>query len=248
MASTAAQIALAQDDEQGCVCTKMIWAYILATVGMSLCLTLGVMSVLNIMLFHGGLAGVIVAVYSILLGLLCICAEMRSFVPFRKFVYPVMKQVYFMTMPVGRAIFYLFLGSITFDTEETFSMLLGIGFFVLFILMIVVNIVMGLPVYIDIQMIKDEAEQKLRDQQQEFDRRLLEARQQTPKFQQEASQAADRYVANAAAVGGRSASSASAAANSADPFSMNGGGGASGSDSQAARMGYDNDDDFYEQK
>ena len=236
MAATAAAIATAQDDEQGCVCSKMIWAYVLSTLGASCALTMGVYSVLNIMTFHGGVPGAILSVYTIVLGLVAVISELRSFVPFRSFVYPFVKQLYFVTMPIGRAIYYIFLGTIVFDPSEPFAILLGVWAMVVGLLMLGVNAKMGLPVYIDIQMIKDDAEEKLRAQQEEFDRRLLEARQGTPKFQADvpAVGAGMAAGATAAAAGGRQQREAD------DMFG--------GRDSRAGRNGNYDDDAFYDQK
>jgi hypothetical protein len=145
-------------EEPGCKCTKaniptylLIWGTLCAA-------AIILISVLSLMQFDG-LSKFILDIYLIVLALLTWTAELRMFKSFRSMIYTWMKFVYFLTSYTGRGLFYIFVGSILFDTPPlniiVASATVGLGFFTIF-----GNIAFELPIYKDWQVVKEEAKAK----------------------------------------------------------------------------------------
>ena len=103
-------------DNAECKCTKEQWPIIVVVLGFVICFLLCLVSVLSLMTFEGGVAGVILNVYVCILALLAFAAEMRRFKFCRGMIYMFMKYCYFLTHYFGRGLFYIFIGTIVLDS------------------------------------------------------------------------------------------------------------------------------------
>jgi hypothetical protein len=89
----------------------------------------------------------------IVLAVVMICAELRIFRFVRKMVFPVIKHLYFVTTPIGRGLFYVFLASLSWDTDLSHigALLSTIGLGITGVLTMFVHLVWGMPVFVDPQ-------------------------------------------------------------------------------------------------
>lgn len=150
----------ASDDNAECKCTKEQWPTIIVILGFVICFLLCLVSILSLMSFNGGVAGVILNVYVCILALLAFSAEMRRFKFCRNIIYTYMKYCYFLTHYVGRGLFYIFVGTIVLDSSPL-NIAIGAGTIAFGVIMIGVHLVVGLPNYVDDKAIQEETEYRV---------------------------------------------------------------------------------------
>lgn len=147
---------------EGCKCDRKQMPNIVLLLNVVACVLIGLVAVLDLITFTG-IPSVILDLYLVALAFLALSAEARMFRPLRSLIYNWIKFVYFLTSYTGRGLYYVFLGSITIN-ESALSYIGGgftmfAGFF-----MIIVNCKFTLPMYMDWQVVKEEAAGKARAQ------------------------------------------------------------------------------------
>lgn len=145
---------------EGCKCDRRQMPTIVLILNVVACVLIGLVAVLDLITFTG-IPAVILDLYLVVLAFLALSAEARIFRPIRSLIYNWIKFVYFLTSYTGRGLFYVFLGSVTIN-EDALSYIGG-GFTIFAgIFMMIVNCVVKLPVYMDWQVVKEEAAIKAR--------------------------------------------------------------------------------------
>lgn len=145
-----------------CQCTREQWANVMAGLGVLGAAFIILVAVLNLMAFEDGIPGVMLNIYLIALALLAVLAELRIFKALRGLIYNILQFFYFLTSYTGRALYYIFLGSIVLDTSKPLMLIaagcnMGLG-----VMLGIVHCRFRLPHYIDPQVAKMEAEERLR--------------------------------------------------------------------------------------
>jgi hypothetical protein len=145
---------------EGCKCDKNQMPTIVFIINLIGCVLIGLVAVLDLITFTG-IPSVILDLYLVVLSFLALSAEARLFRPLRSIIYNWIKFVYFLTSYTGRGFFYVFLGSVTIN--ESALSYIGGGFAIFAgLFMMIVNCRFKLPLYLDWQVVKEEAAAKAR--------------------------------------------------------------------------------------
>lgn len=147
---------------EGCKCDRKQAPNVCLIIDIVACVLVGLCAVLDLITFTG-IPSVILDIYLVALSFLALSAEARMFRPLRSIIYNWIKFVYFLTSYTGRGLYFIFLGSITIN-ESALSYIGGgftifAGFF-----LIIMNCRFKFPVYMDWQVVKEEAAGKARAQ------------------------------------------------------------------------------------
>ena len=148
----------APGEEPGCKCTKANIPSYLLIVAFVCAALVCLISILDLMQFKG-LDTFILDVYLVLLALLGFTAELRMFKSLRSMIFTWIKYVYFLTSYTGRGLFWIFVGSICLS-DAPLNIIVGSATITLGVFTIGTNIVFGLPLYKDWQIVKEEAKAK----------------------------------------------------------------------------------------
>ena len=172
----------AQEEGCECKCDKNSWPNILTGVGMGGNVFVIVTAILSLIKIPT-LTGIILSVYCVLLALFGFLAEARRFRRPRDLIYKVVKHAYFITNYSARSLFYLFLGSIMFDSDSILNIACAIYVVANGIVLFGVNLVVGLPVYLGSVERKQAAEERIRREVEEKYRQVkTEVEYQAPKM------------------------------------------------------------------
>lgn len=149
---------------EGCKCSRKNLPVVVLILGFVANFLTGLVCVLDLLQFSG-VPQVILDLYLLILAALAFSAELRMFKPLRSIIYTWMKFVYFLTSYTGRGLFYVFMGSVLIG-ETVLSYIAGGCVIAAGIVIVVGNCVFGLPVYMDWQVAKANANEERRRQQE----------------------------------------------------------------------------------
>ena len=143
-----------QAEEAKCSCTKDLWPLVLFMLSLVVVFLICLSSVLTLMNLSGRfqLPTIILSLFLIVFALLILLVEVRRFQALRSVCFKVLKYFYFLVNYHGRALYYIFVGSIMLDASNVLFLLVGIGAMVLGVLNGAVHLVIGLPEYQDAEM------------------------------------------------------------------------------------------------
>ena len=145
------------DEGFKCTCTKETWPTVLFGMGFGGNVLVCIVAISDIV--GGNTAYLVLDAYLFLFGIVGAAAELRQYESLRGVMYYVVKHVYFVARPIGRALFYIFVGSLTWSSEfKLLPWLTAILMMVVALFTIGVELVVGLPIYID-----KEVQVKMRD-------------------------------------------------------------------------------------
>lgn len=134
-----------------CGCTRDAWPYILFGLGLGANVMVGVSGVMEII--GGETVGIILNVYLIIFSVFGVAAELRMFKSIRGLMYYIVKYVYFLAKPWGKAFFYIFVGSLTWTPDfKFFNMLAACLIGSVAVLIVLIDLAIGLPMYIDTEL------------------------------------------------------------------------------------------------
>lgn len=139
---------VAGDQGFQCNCTKDTWPTLLFALGLAANVLVCIVAVTD--LVGGNTAYIVLDVYLFVFGLIGTAAELRMFQSLRGVMFFVIKHVYFMARPCGRAVFYIFVASLTWTNEfQLLPWLTAIFMATIAVLTIGVDLIVGLPVFMD---------------------------------------------------------------------------------------------------
>ncbi|RNF26289.1 uncharacterized protein Tco025E_01438 [Trypanosoma conorhini] len=142
-------------DEQGFSAQGRNWSRsFLALSAISMGLVIA-SSIISLMTLNIGVSTIFLNVYLVMLCFFALTAELRQVKCLRGLIYIWMKYLYFLTTYTGRAIFYIFLGTLAFGGGLLNYVAAGVAV-VLGTLMFCVNLVVELPKYVDPEMLREE--------------------------------------------------------------------------------------------
>ncbi|KAH9601514.1 Golgi apparatus membrane protein TVP15 [Trypanosoma melophagium] len=112
-------------------------------------------SFLNIITLSFGVSAFFLEVYLVILSFFAFTAELRQVNCLRGLIYKWLKYLYFLSTYTGRGFFYIFLGTLAFGGSILRYIASGTAIS-LGIIMILVNIFVTLPVFVDSQVVREE--------------------------------------------------------------------------------------------
>jgi len=158
-----------------CDCNAAVWANTLMGLGIGSGVLTIVSSILALLL----LSSPVLNAYLVALGLVAIATELRKFAALRPLVYHVVKYFYFITSWSGKAIFYIFVGTIQLDPTHPLALIAGVFMIFIGFAIFVVRCKYTLPKYWDLEEKKREMEeQAARDRkklEEEYEKKLRAA-------------------------------------------------------------------------
>lgn len=181
----------ATGEEVKCNCNRETWANILCGLGIAASILIIICAIVSLIAFENGVPGIILDVYLTLMALVSMAAELRLFRALRGAIFHIVKFIYFITEWKGRGIYYMFIGTLSFNESNALNWVAAIVGVAIGILFIVLDCIYKLPVYMDPQVAKAQMEARLKWEREEAQRTLLDAQK----------QAADAKAAAASATG-----------------------------------------------
>lgn len=151
---------------------------------MSTCILQILACVFSLMAFKVSFQGIPEAVlnlYIIVFAVICFFVELRRFRPFRSMIYSIVKYFYFLTSYPGRACFYVFLGTISFN-EQLLCLIAGGTTVAIGVLYALIHCRYKLPRFVDPEVAIAEAEERVR---RETEQKFLQAQQRVQAVRQD---------------------------------------------------------------
>lgn len=131
-----------------CSCTRESWPWILFGLGFGAMVLTCVVAIMEII--GGETLYIVLNVYIFIFGILGAAAEIRMFKSLRGLMWYVVKYMYFLAKPWGKAFFYIFVASLTWTPDFKFLPMLTASLTAsVAVMIIVVDMAIGLPVYAD---------------------------------------------------------------------------------------------------
>ncbi|ORC85382.1 uncharacterized protein TM35_000351260 [Trypanosoma theileri] len=144
-----------QQQQQGPSASGKHWARVFLIMS---CVSTGLImasSFMNLITFSFGISTFVLEVYLVILSFFALTAELRQVKCLRGLIYHWLKYLYFLSTYTGRGFFYIFLGTLAFGGSVLRYIASGTAVS-LGIIMIVVNIFVKLPEFVDAQVVREE--------------------------------------------------------------------------------------------
>lgn len=142
-----------EPDGVECKCDKTTWPIVILCLGFGVSFLVVLLCVLSLM----QLKDIVISVYIIVLSLLGLLAEFRRIKFLRGAIYHVVKYAYFLTGYYARGAYHIFIGTILF-ADVPLNIIAGCISIAFGLTLICVHLFVGLPIYVDWQVAKEEEE------------------------------------------------------------------------------------------